>query len=124
MLKAAKAGDAKAYINEIALYNDKLKYAGRADMIGTWKGYEAVIDFKTSKKVKKDGWLTDYKIQCTAYALAHNEMFDTNIKYFVILIGIPGELKSQVVIGNIGPWIPYLYTRVNEFYYNLEGNKY
>lgn len=119
MLRAAISGNAVVNINEIALYSETLKFAGRCDVIGKWKGYDAVIDWKTSGKIKKEGWITDYKIQCTAYAVAHNEMFGTNIKYFVIIIGILGQPNAQVFIGNINPWIPYLRERINEFYRNF-----
>ena len=50
------------------------------------EGSEAIIDFKTSKKIKKEEWIVDYYLQCCAYALAHNEMYGTNIQKGVILM--------------------------------------
>ena len=41
---------------------------------------------KTSKKLKKREWIEDYFLQGCAYALAHNEMFGTNIRKVVILM--------------------------------------
>jgi CRISPR/Cas system-associated exonuclease Cas4 (RecB family) len=61
-------------------------YAGTSDAIGMYEGEEAIIDFKTSKKIKKREWIEDYFMQGCAYALAHNEMFGTKIKKVVILM--------------------------------------
>jgi len=61
-------------------------YAGTSDAIGLHKGDPAIIDFKTAKKIKKREWIEDYFLQGCAYALAHNEMFDTDIKKVVILM--------------------------------------
>lgn len=61
-------------------------YAGTADGIGLHEGEEAIIDFKTAKKIKKREWIEDYFLQGCAYALAHNEMFESQIKKVVILM--------------------------------------
>ena len=61
-------------------------YAGTADGIGMHEGEECIIDFKTAKKIKKREWMEDYFMQGCAYALAHNEMFKSNIKKVVILM--------------------------------------
>ena len=61
-------------------------YAGTADGIGMWEGEEAIIDFKTSKKIKPRKWIEDYFMQGCAYALAHNEMMGTEIRKVVILM--------------------------------------
>jgi genome maintenance exonuclease 1 len=61
-------------------------YAGTADGIGMHEGEECIIDFKTAKKIKKREWIEDYFMQGCAYALAHNEMFKSNIKKVVILM--------------------------------------
>ncbi len=61
-------------------------YAGTSDAIGLHNGTPAIIDFKTAKKIKKREWIEDYFMQGCAYALAHNEMFDTDIKKIAILM--------------------------------------
>ena len=61
-------------------------YAGTADAIGIYEGEDSVIDFKTAKKLKKREWIEDYFLQGCAYALAHNEMFGTNIRKVSILM--------------------------------------
>ena len=61
-------------------------YAGTADCIGIYKGLPAIIDFKTAKKLKRKDWIEDYFLQCSAYANAHNVMFETSINNLVILM--------------------------------------
>lgn len=61
-------------------------YAGTADIIGIYKGQPTIIDIKTARKIKKEEWIEEYKMQISAYALAHNEMFGTNIEQAVILM--------------------------------------
>lgn len=70
---------------EKALYYDDL-WAGTADLIGLYKGEPAIIDFKNSKKIKPIAWVQDYFLQMTAYCMAHNFLFGTNIRQGVILM--------------------------------------
>jgi hypothetical protein len=61
-------------------------YAGTADAVGQFNGVDSIIDFKTSKKIKKREWIEDYFLQGVFYATAHNEMFNTDIRQVVILM--------------------------------------
>ena len=61
-------------------------YAGASDVAGIYEGRESIIDFKQSNKYKKREWIGDYFVQCVAYAMAHNELYGTNIQTGVILI--------------------------------------
>ena len=70
---------------EVALIAKGL-YAGTSDAVGMFNGVESIIDFKTAKKIKKREWIEDYFMQGCAYALAHNEMFESKIKKVVILM--------------------------------------
>ena len=85
---------------EVGLLSEGL-YAGTSDAIGMWNGKPAIIDFKTAKKIKKREWIEDYFMQGCAYALAHNEMFGTNIKQVAILmIDREGKYADFVIEGN------------------------
>lgn len=61
-------------------------YAGTADLIGLFEGAPAIMDYKTSKKIKKEEHVQDYKCQIAAYALAHNEVYGTDIKHGAIFM--------------------------------------
>ena len=65
--------------SEVQLYHPKI-YAGTTDLVGVFNGAESIIDFKQTNKPKKEEWVEDYKLQLTAYALAHNEIYGTNIQ--------------------------------------------
>ena len=84
---------------EVGLIAEGL-YAGTADGIGMHEGTEAIIDFKTSKKIKKREWIEDYFMQGCAYALAHNEMFDSKIqKVAILMIDREGKFADFVIEG-------------------------
>lgn len=70
---------------EVTLYYPGL-YAGATDVVGIYDNEESIVDFKQSNQIKKREWIGDYKLQLAAYALAHNEIYGTNIQKGVNLI--------------------------------------
>jgi len=65
---------------EIPLHFGDL-YAGRTDLIGMYAGIPAIMDYKTSKFVKAPEYLTKYRLQMAAYALAMEKMFGFRFNY-------------------------------------------
>ena len=55
------------------------KYAGAADLICNYEGKNSIIDFKNSSQLRKDEWNTDYYLQLSAYQMAHNKVYGTDI---------------------------------------------
>jgi hypothetical protein len=82
--------------SEVGLYAKDL-YAGTTDLTGLHEGVPAIMDFKNSLRDKKKEWIEDYFLQLTAYALAHNEMYGTDIKKGVVMIATR-EAKYQEFI--------------------------
>ncbi len=82
--------------NEIALYSDLLHAAGTADCIAEYNGVPSVIDFKTSRKPKKEEWIDDYYMQTFAYKLMFEEMTGIEIKQVVILVACIEQFDVQV----------------------------
>jgi genome maintenance exonuclease 1 len=76
----------KIYSQEQALYSDKLRIAGRVDLIAEWNGKLSVIDYKTSTKQKAEEDIQNYFMQCTAYALMFAERTGMWIDDIVVLI--------------------------------------
>ena len=70
---------------EVPLYFPKL-YAGTTDGCGLHLNDESILDYKQTNKPKKAEWIEDYYLQLTAYALAHNEVYGTNIRKGVVLM--------------------------------------
>lgn len=65
--------------SEVALYVPMM-YAGTTDLVGQYKGNPCIMDFKQTNKPKKLEWVQDYFLQLTAYAIAHNEIYGTDIR--------------------------------------------
>lgn len=82
---------------EVALYSKDL-YAGTTDLIGLHKGTPAIMDFKNSLRPKKKEWIEDYFMQLAAYALAHNEMFGTDISRGVVMVATRDAQYQEFVI--------------------------
>jgi len=81
---------------EVALYAKEL-YAGTTDLIGVHDGKPSIMDFKNSLRDKKKEWIEDYFMQLAAYAMAHNEMYGTDINRGVVMIATR-EAKYQEFI--------------------------
>lgn len=117
-LKLSLRGITEIYGQEMALYSEVLQVAGRCDLAGKWKGKEAIIDFKTSGRFKEEKEIQDYWLQCTFYALAHNEMYGTNIETGVILMGVDGGLP-QIFVKDLIQYVGPLLERIESFYASL-----
>ena len=79
---------------EIPLYFPKL-YAGTTDGCGLHLNEESILDYKQTNKPKKQEWITDYYLQLVAYALAHNEVYGTNIRKGVVLMCVKPDTDSM-----------------------------
>lgn len=81
---------------EVSLYFPGI-YAGTTDGIGIHLGEESILDYKQTNKPKKEEWIEDYYLQLTAYALAHNEVYGSNIRKGVVLMCVkPDEIEPGV----------------------------
>jgi genome maintenance exonuclease 1 len=86
----------KPYLNKIdnihyqeaALWSKQLGMAGRVDCIAEYDGVLSVIDFKTSRRVKKRDDILDYFWQTTAYSLMYEEIIGTPINNLVIIMAV------------------------------------
>lgn len=112
---------------EVSLYYPGL-YAGTTDGVGLHLNEESIFDYKQSNKPKKEEYIEDYYLQLTAYALAHNEIYGTNINKGVILMcvkppelapGVWGDPMYQEFIlspDNFDYWRNKWWDRVAEYY--------
>jgi len=105
----------KILTQETGLWHKELRFAGRCDAIGIVNDKLTLIDFKTSKKKKPEQWVKDYKLQCSAYSLAHDDLFEQKIEQFLILIGVY-DYGVQHFVGNPVHFIPEFKGRVRQFY--------
>ena len=76
------------WMQEVFLYSDRLKCAGQVDCIGEWEGVLSIVDFKTSRRVKKKEDITNYFIQMCFYAAAFLERTGIAIKQAVVVMAV------------------------------------
>jgi genome maintenance exonuclease 1 len=79
------------YAQEVPLWSSYLGVAGRVDCIAEWDGKLAVIDFKTSRRLKKKENISSYFQQASAYCVMWEERTGIPINRIVILIAVDGE---------------------------------
>ena len=79
------------HYQECALWSVNLGMAGRVDCIGEFDGVLSVIDFKTSKRIKKREDIDSYFAQCVAYACMYEELIGQGINQIVIIMAVDNE---------------------------------
>lgn len=82
------------WFQEEYLFSNRLACAGQVDCIAEYDGKLSVIDFKTSRKPKKEEWITNYFIQASFYAAAFYEMTGIPIKQGVIIIAVDDSVPQ------------------------------
>ena len=82
---------------EATLYYPE-RYAGAADLICNYEGKNSIVDFKNSTQLRKDEWNTDYYLQLSAYQMAHNKVYGTDINQGVILVCTKDLMFQRFVI--------------------------
>ena len=92
------------YALEQPLFSNHLQVAGTVDCIAKYKGKLSVIDFKSSRRLKTRDDIHDYFIQCSAYAVAFEEMTNIPVSRLVILMGVDDE-KPLVFNERRDDWI-------------------
>lgn len=110
------------YGSEVTLYYPGL-YAGATDLCGVYMGRESIIDFKQSNKPKKVEWIEDYKLQMAAYALAHDQIYDTDMEQGVILMCTPDCFFQRFIFNGQefkdykSKWL----MKVDQYYENIKA---
>lgn len=109
--------DVEVWGSEVNLYMPNM-YAGTTDLVGTYKGQPAIMDFKQTNKPKKVEWVVDYFLQLTAYAEAHNEIYGTNIREgHVFMCSRAGEYQQfDIWPDEYEEWRNEWYERVYAYY--------
>lgn len=89
---------------ESKLYSDHLQVAGTVDCIAEYKGKLAVIDFKTSTRIKSREDIGDYFMQCAAYAVAFEEMTGIPVPRLIVIMGVDDD-KPLIFKEKRNTWI-------------------
>jgi CRISPR/Cas system-associated exonuclease Cas4 (RecB family) len=102
------------HAQEIALFSDQFKIAGRVDCIAEFGGELSVIDYKTSSKPKQVEWITSYFMQAAFYSAAYFEQTNIPITQSVIVMAVEAS-EPQVFIQPTFPWLKKLLRVRNEY---------
>ncbi len=76
---------------ELPLYSKTLKTAGRTDLIAEYCGETSIIDFKTSRKVKKEEWIQNYFLQATVYSMMFEYLYKIKVPQIVIIMAVDND---------------------------------
>ena len=104
----------KIYGLEVPLFSHHLKLAGRCDCIAEYNGVPSIIDFKTSKYIKKKERITNYFAQGAAYAIMWEERTGMSIPNIVIIMDVDHE-KPSVFVEHRDNWTKLLEDTIDEY---------
>ena len=79
------------HVTEGAMYSDELGLAGRTDLIAEFDGKLAIIDYKTSRRIKTWSMCHSYFMQGAFYAHAYEERTGIPINNIVIIMAVENE---------------------------------
>ena len=99
------------HCQEATLYSDYLQVAGRVDCVAEWEGKLSVIDFKTSRRLKKREHIHNYFQQGSAYCVMYEERTKVPVSQVVIVMTVDSE-KPQIFIEKRDSWIPSLMEKI------------
>tara|TARA_B100000579_G_scaffold24197_1_gene17059 strand:+ start:2791 stop:3474 length:684 start_codon:yes stop_codon:yes gene_type:complete len=100
---------------ERTLFSEYYGLAGRVDCIAEYEGELAVIDFKTSEKIKPEKWLENYFVQEMFYAAAYYELTEIPVKKLITIMVTPGGEVKVFDKRNKGDYIKLLVRYIKEF---------
>ena len=83
---------------ELPLYSKALRCAGRTDLVAEYDGVLSIIDFKTSRKPKKEEWIENYFLQSTVYSMMFEWTYKFAVPQIAIIITVDNEKTPQTFV--------------------------
>jgi genome maintenance exonuclease 1 len=83
---------------ELPLCSKALGCAGRTDLVAQYDGVTSIIDFKTSKKPKKEEWIESYFLQSTIYSMMFERIYGIAVPQIAIVITVDDEPLPQTFV--------------------------
>jgi len=100
----------KIYGVEFPLWSDKLKTAGRTDLIADFDGKMSIVDFKTSKRRKDEDHILNYFVQATCYAHMTAERLNISVPEQIAIVIAVDEDNSQLFVRNTSDYVDMMYS--------------
>ena len=99
---------------EVPLYSHHLGVAGRCDCIAKYNGVTSIIDFKTSRYIKKKEKISNYFAQGAAYSIMWEERTGMVAPNIVIVMDVDHE-KPSVFVEHRDNWTKLLKDTIKEY---------
>ncbi|USV41132.1 exonuclease [Xanthomonas phage BUDD] len=104
---------------QMKVWSDHMKMMGYLDCLGLYDNVLTLIDCKNSKKEKREEYLEDYYLQCTAYSMMLYDMLGIKIKQMALFIARRDSPFPQIIVRDIKPFVPMVLGRVKNYYANI-----
>ena len=99
---------------EVPLFSEHLGVAGRCDCIAEFNGVPSIIDFKTSRYIKKKEKISNYFAQGAAYSIMWEERTGLTAPNIVIIMDVDHE-KPSVFVEHRDNWTELLHNTIKEY---------
>lgn len=83
---------------ELPLWSKALGCAGRTDLVAEYDNRVSIIDFKTSRRLKKEDWIESYFLQSTIYSMMFERIYSIAVPQIVIVLTVDDEMDAQIFI--------------------------
>ncbi len=80
---------------EAPIWSQTYRYAGTVDCLVSGQSGLTIIDWKTSRKAKKEEWIQDYFCQLAAYSTGIEELYGITVAIAVCMVFLPDQ-KPQI----------------------------
>ena len=112
------------YGSEVTMHYPGL-YAGATDLVCLHNGMETIVDFKQANRPKREEWIEDYYLQISAYAMAHDYVYKSQIRQGVIMVCTPDLYYQEFKIqdADLRRWKHKWMKRLNMYYELMHDEK-
>ncbi len=122
------ANNVEAKLVEAPLYwycpKEKIGFAGTVDLVAIVNGVLEVVDHKSSSRVKKEEWITDYKLQVSGYAKAIEYLYSVTIEQARINIATSRSFNCfSLSKDDLNKYWQEFYKRLKEYNFNKNFTK-
>jgi len=112
----------KIFLQEKPLYSDHLKVAGRVDLVAQFDGVRAIVDIKTSSRMKTAEDIEAYFMQECAYSIMFEERTGLPITKLVTIMAVDHRPDPLVFVQHRDDWAEPLIETLRK-YQNRQSEK-
>jgi len=112
----------EVWAKEKGVISKENKFRGQFDGVGVFRGKTTVWDYKKTNQIKSPSQMKNYVKQCAAYAIAHDEMYGTEIEQIAVLnIGGKTEegLSTRVTTYDLNDGLKQMFLCDLQQYYRM-----